>query len=369
MQPYHRNRFKQKSPRQQQGAALIIALVIMTIAVTISANILFRQQLNTRLSSNINNLEQAYLYATGIEDWTRTILARDSEEAPETDNLTEPWATEIPPIPIPGGSMTGRLYDLQALINVNNVYPPENPIPDVDEVVSETVDADNEPLSPEAAAQAREHNRYIIARQRVANMVTVADPDETLGVPINVVDVLQDWIDEDQNTLEGGAESDHYRSQEIPYSTANSRMVSPTELRLLKDIDKDGYKLLRKYFTALPEMTSINVNTAPYEVIQALGFTPEAAENIVSVRDDTPFEALEEFLRLAVVDPAMQPDADGNVQVYGHDISITSSYFLLQGEINIGTARIYINSILHRNDGKVNVISRDFSNQQLLESK
>lgn len=364
-----RNRINHKSPRQQQGAALIIALVIMTIAVTISANMLFRQQLNTRLSSNINNLEQAYIYATGIEDWTRTILAADTEDAPDTDNLTEPWATQIPPIPIPGGTMSGRLFDLQAKINVNNVYPPENPIPETDEVVSETVDADNQPLSPEEAARAREHNRYIIARQRAAKMIVIADPDETLGTPLNVVDVMQDWIDEDQNTLEGGAESDHYSSQEVAYNTANSRMVSESELRLLKDIDKDGYKLLRKHFTALPQMTSINVNTASYEVIQALGFTAEAAENIVSVRDDTPFETLEEFLRLAVVEPAMQADADGNVLVYGHDISITSSYFLLQGEIIIGTARIYINSILHRNDGKVSVISRDFSNQQLLESE
>ena len=353
------------SPKQQQGAALLIALVIMTIAIGIASNIMFRQQLHTRLASNISNLEQAYPYATAIEDWSRTILIRDLEDEPGTDNLTEAWATEIPPIPIPGGTMTGRLYDLQAKLNMNNLYPPEKPI-------EENPEPPVEGAPPATAEEIRVNEdqwRYTHAQQRTKRLIETIDPDEELGPAENFGDTVQDWIDEDTNTSPGGAESDYYQSQDPGYNTANSFLVSDTELRLLKDVDTDTYKLLRQYFTALPEYSEVNVNTAPIEVIQALGFTPEQAENIVSVRDEEPFQSMEAFLSLAVVTDATQAPEGEEPAVYEEYISVTSKYFLLQGEVNIGTARLYINSILHRNDGKVNVVSRDFSNQQAEQIK
>ena len=361
----HIRQRNQHSPKQQQGAALLIALVIMTIAIGIASNIMFRQQLHTRLASNISNLEQAYPYATAIEDWSRTILIRDFEESPESDDLSEPWATEIPPIPIPGGTMTGRLFDLQAKLNMNNLFPPEKPIdPDPPPPVEGAP-----PPTAEELELIKDQNRYINAQLRTTRLLETIDPDEELGPAANFADTVQDWIDEDSNPSNGGAESDYYQSQDPAYNTANSFLVSDTELRLLKDIDTDAFKLLRKYFTALPEYAEINVNTAPIEVIQALGFTPEAAENIISVRDEDPFQSLEDFLSIAVVQQATQSDQDGNQEVYEQDLSVTSKYFLLQGEVNIGTARLYINSILHRNDGKVSVVSRDFSNQQVEQTK
>jgi general secretion pathway protein K len=364
--PLTRQRLKQRfrhSPQQQQGAALLIALVIMTIAIGISANIMFRQQLHTQLASNIGNLEQAYPYATALEDFSRTVLARDFEDEPDTDNLTEAWATEIPPIPIPGGTMTGRLFDLQAKLNLNNLYPPEKPIEEETEEQPEAEDA--EPPTAEELRLIKDQNRYIIATQRTTRLIETIDPDEEIGPAANFADTVQDWIDEDTNTSPGGAESDYYQSQDPGYNTANSFLVSDTELRLLKDVDTDNFKLLRQYFTALPEYSEINVNTAPIEVIQSLGFTPEAAENIISVREEDPFMSMEDFLSLAVVNEATQVPEGEEPAVYEQDIVVTSKYFLLQGEINIGTARLYINSILHRNDGKVAVVSRDFSNQQV----
>ena len=350
-----------KAPNKQRGAALLIALVIMTIAIGISANIMFRQQLHTRLASNISNLEQAYPYATAIEDWSRTLLARDFEDSQDSDNLTEAWATEIPPIPIPGGSMTGRLYDLQAKLNLNNLFPPEKPI----EAEPEPPVEGAPPPTPEELRLIKDQNRYIIAKQRITRLMETIDSEEAIGPALNFADTVQDWIDEDSETNPGGAESDYYQTQDPSYNTANSFLVNDTELRLLKDIDTDAYKLLRKYVTTLPEYADINVNTASIEVFQALGFTPEAAENIISVREEDPFQSMEDFLALAVVNEAIQSTEDEEPAVYEQNLSVTSNYFLLQGEVNIGTARLYINSILYRKDGKVIIVSRDFSNQQV----
>jgi len=354
-----------QAPAKQRGAALLIALVIMTIAIGIATNIMFRQQLHTKLASNISNLEQAYPYATALEDWSRTILFRDFEESADSDNLTEPWATEIPPIPIPGGNMTGRLYDLQAKLNLNNLFPPETPIEENPEPPVQGAP----PPTPEELEIIKDQNRYLIAKQRVTRLMETVDPDESVGPALNFADTVQDWIDADSDTTPGGAESDYYLSQDPGYNTANSFLVSDTELRLLKDIDSDAFTLIQPYVATLPEYAAVNVNTASKEVIQALGFTTEAAENIVSVREENPFESMEDFLALAVVSSATQAAEDEEPAVYEQDITVTSDYFLLQGEVNIGTARLYINSILRRKDGKVTVVSRDFSNQQIVEDQ
>ena len=221
------NRFQTKHlnksvAMRQRGAALLIALVIMTISMGIAANIMFRQQLHTRLASNIGNLEQAYPYATALEDWSRTILIRDFEDSPDSDDLTEIWAKEIPPIPIPGGSMTGRLFDLQAKLNLNNLFPPEKPIdPDPPPPVEGAP-----PPSPEELRLIKDQNRYIIAKRRITRLMETIDPEEAIGPALNFADTVQDWIDEDTETAPGGAESDYYQSQDPAYNTANSFLVS-----------------------------------------------------------------------------------------------------------------------------------------------
>lgn len=358
------SRYQHKPPAKQRGAALLIALVIMSIAMGIAVNIMFRQQLHTRLAVNISNLEQIYPYATGLEDWARTILNRDAEDSPDIDDLTEAWATEIPPIPIPGGTMTGRLFDMQAKLNLNNLYPPERPIEDNPEEANPNATAEE---TAEEKRLIEDQNRYIIAKLRTEKLLQTIDPDEALGPAINFADVVTDWIDNDSNTSETGAESDYYQTLDPPYNTADSFLVNETELRLLKDIDKDAYELLRPHVTMLPEYTPVNINTASIEVFQALGFTPEAAENIISVRDEDPFQGMEDFMDLAVVQVATEETEDTPPEVYPQHLSATSDYFLLQGEVNIGTARLYINSVMHRKDGKVTVVSRDFSNQQIVE--
>lgn len=361
----HHSRYMKKPPIKQRGAALLIALVIMSIAMGIAVNIMFRQQLHTRLAVNIGNLEQIYPYATGLEDWARTILNRDAEDSPDTDDLTEPWATEIPPIPIPGGTMTGRLFDLQAKLNLNNLYPPERPIEENPDEAPGA--AGGEERTAEEQRIIEDQNRYIIAKLRTETLLKTIDPDETLGPAINFADVVTDWIDSDSNTTEAGAESDYYQTLDPPYNTADSFLVNETELRLLKDIDKDAYELLRPHVTMLPEYTPVNVNTASLEVFQALGFTAEAAENIISVRDEDPFQGMDDFMDLAVVQVATEETEDTPPEVYPQHLSATTNYFLLQGEVNIGTARLYINSVMHRKDGKITVVSRDFSNQQIVE--
>ncbi len=354
-----------KYKSKQQGAALIIALVIMSIALAIVTNIMFRQQLTTRLSSNIGNLEQAYPYATGLEDFARTVLIRDFEEDPDKDDLEEFWATPVN-FPIDGGTMSGRLLDLQATLNLNNLIPYD---PAADEI---DIEREEPPFTDAENKLLEEKFLFDLASANIRTLLTVVDPDEEITSPDSFVDIVKDWIDSDSTVSDGGAESSDYQIEDPAYNAANTLMASPTEIRLLKDIDKDNYQLLRQHFSTLPTYTPVNVNTADETTLQAIGFTSDAVENIISVREEAPFETLDAFKELAVVSVALEdPDGEGEEgqAVFEESFSVTSQYFLLQGEINIGTARLYMNSILHRNDDKVTVVSRDFSNQQVVDNK
>ena len=388
-----------QSHSQQRGVALIIALIITTIALTLSAAVIYRQQLHIRLTGNIANLGQAYQYASGMEDWAGTILEKDYQDDPKVDSLDEDWATLLPPIPIPGGTMNGQLFDLQARINLNSLAEKKR---------ARKQDKNAKPVSPQrnqpSGTNQNNNNQQnkpklppldiaAVTRARLTRLIQeTIDPDGDMGPAENFSDVLKDWVDADQingnisnnpNDNQGasgsGAESPHYQSLEHPYFSASTMMVSPTELRLLKDVDDKIYQKLLPLVSTLPIAekglpieTPININTASEEVFRAIGFSPTAAKNIIKERDSKEkpdkkaFVSLNDFLELEDVKSAIpeNPDPNNPPAVSKDNLATKSNFFLLQGTVKINNAQLYINSILYRKNGKVSVIMRDFSNPQ-----
>lgn len=101
-----------------KGVALITALLIVALATIIAVAMTTRQQLDIHRTSNIIKGDQAYIYALGGESWAKSILLRDQNQI---DSLDETWATQIPPLPIPGGTIQLEIEDLQARYNINNL--------------------------------------------------------------------------------------------------------------------------------------------------------------------------------------------------------------------------------------------------------
>lgn len=333
-----------KKIKQQSGVALITALIITSIAVSLAGVVVYRQQVQIRLASNISHLEQAYLYATGMEDWASTILISTHQEHAAYDSLKDDWAVLLPPLPIPGGVMNGQLFDLQARINLNSLERPPPPAPPT-------------PLPQNYVAPP---NIPEINRLRLINLMNQLDPDQDMGPAENFVDILSDWIDRDQSVRDFGAESDYYQSMEPAYFSPDNLMVNTTELRLLKEMKKKIYDKLLKKVNALPIIgdTKINMNTASQEVLMAIGYDQGSAEEIIKERDVRPFRNKQEFTDYV--------ENNGNITVrpenFKHDIDVRSNFFLLQGSVRINNTRLFINSILERKNGQISVIMRDFSN-------
>jgi general secretion pathway protein K len=299
--------------RYQQGVALITALLVVAIATIAAASMATRQQLDIRRTGSLLHGEQAYSYVLGAESWAQVVLARDLLES-EIDTLQEDWSTQPPVSVVEGGSVFGRIIDLQGRFNVNNL-------------VAVGV-ADNDAID------------------RFRRLLRLLELDETL------VDPLVDWIDEDIDVrFPDGAEDETYLLLDTPYRAANRPLAEISELRLVKGYSADVIERLRPFTVALPEVTPINVNTASAEVLSTVAedLSTSEGEALVEARGEEGFESVDSFLQ----DPTLSAK-----NAAAASLSVTSQWFLMVSESNIGQGRARLASLIQRSAQGVLVVRR-----------
>lgn len=306
-------------PQSQQGIALITALIIVSIVVTVAAWLVERQQIDIRQTANVLHLEQAYQYADAIEAWASAILVRDFQKNKKVDSLDEDWATILPQIPIKGGSIKAKLSDLQGRFNINNII---------------------------------DNGDKVIPRQ----LAILQGLLRRLNMDAKLAAVITDWLDKNPViTGSDGAEMDYYLGLESAYLSADTAMVSNSELRLLKGLDEKNTALLSKHIATLKTQGNpigINVNTASSEVLVALGLNDSLATDLIEQREDQAFQTVDEFFTQPEVDKLIK-DRSG--------ISVNSQWFLLHADIQIDRSRVRLNSILFRDqNGVTRVVQRNY---------
>lgn len=305
---------------KQSGIALITVLLIAVIATVVVVEMNSSQQLDIRRTGNRQALQQAGIIAQGAEHWAIGILVKDVQES-KHDSLDEGWATVLPPMPVPGGTVSGQIEDLQSRININNL------------------------LTDQGQIEALEVERL----QRLFKV---------LSLESNIVYAIQDWFDRDSDPSgQDGAEDDYYAGLEHPYRTANRKFVSISELRLIRGIDDEVYSKLAPFVSVLPTKSSVNVNTASAEVLQALHkhVDAAAAEQLIEDRDTLPFDNPGDYKNHAVHNG--QP-----VNING--VSVNSNFFQLQAKVELGRTRLIQSTWLERKDtGRVRIMQRFRGNQ------
>ena len=304
--------------RRQKGVAIITALLIVAIAATISITISTRLQLDVRRTANLVASDQAWFYLLAAEEWSQRILRDDKKES-SIDDLSEAWAFELPPLPVEGGTIQGRLTDLQACINVNTLI--------------------------------NENGINLVTEKRLQQLF------RSLGLNPGLTQAITDWIDTDlETTNPNGAEDGYYLNLPQPYHTANTAMQSITELRLVKGFeDPKVYLAVAPYLCAFDtggNEISINVNTASAEVLQSLSekMTENLAKDIIERRQDEPFNDIKDFTGFSGLKDIIKDTKQ---------LSTSSDYFLLRTQAVIGQANRVMYSIIYRDDsGKTSIIAR-----------
>lgn len=292
--------------RSQRGVAVITAMIIVAIGTIIAVNLMWRGTLNLRRTESALAADQGLMFLQGAEAWAADILRQDLVDSPNSDNLGEQWAVDLPPLPAEGismkGTIVGKLEDLQGRFNINNL---------VDQ-------------------RGREDT---LARRQFERLLQRLDLDPTLAGGVI------DWLDPDGNQrFPEGGEDAAYADTDPQYRTANAAITTPTELMAVTRFDRETYTKLAPYITALPIGTKINVNTASDVVLSSLSddIDLSTAGSLVEERNGAAFQDIGAVFS-GMVEPDMLKRIDG-----------TTQYFLLTATITLGTNQLTMRSVLQR---------------------
>jgi len=278
--------------RMQIGAALLTAMLIVALVTTLASAMVWQQWRAVQVEAAERARTQAAWILSGALDWARIILREDARSGSAT-TLREPWATPLAEARLStflaadkdntdGGLeafLSGSIADAQSRYNLRNL------IDDGGKVV----------------------NVELFAVQRLFESIGVA-PDVATRLAGGLRDAL---------TPVGSPER------------IASPPLMPTSVDQLRwlGIDADSVRRLTPWVVILPARTSVNLNTAPKEVIAASidGLDLGGAERLVQTRQRTPFKTLEEARRL--LPPTLKLEESR--------VGVLSNFFEVRGRLRL----------------------------------
>jgi len=288
--------------RSQRGIAAITAILIVAIGTMIAVNLVWQGKLDQRRAEAALAADQGLLYVQGAEAWAADILRQDLVDSPDADHLGEEWAIDLPPLPVDGGAIQGRLEDLQGRFNLNNLI-------------------------------ARDGKENRLALKEFERLLALVDVDPAFA------GAVVDWLDADTDLrFPTGGEDVVYVSSDPPYRTANSMITSVSELLAISGMDRESYARLAPYVTALPQGTKLNVNTASDVLLASLSDTIDigTATSLVEQRAGAEFLDIDDTFA-GLVEPDVLETIDG-----------VSEHFLLTATVTLGTNQLTMRSVLQR---------------------
>ncbi len=314
---------RSRAKQQQQGIALVTALVLVAIATVVAASIAFASVMASRRASAVFGADQALLAAEGAEAMAAYAL-KQSASPSGPDSLDQAWAQPYGPYELAPGVILeyAQIEDQQSKFNINNL-------------------ADGGRSDPESMA---EFERLL----------------SSLGLEPKWAGILADWIDTDNNPNDPeGAEDSTYLGQTPPYRAANMPVSSISELLALPGFGRNRYNRLAPYISALPPGTPINICTAPGLLLDALSDKTEYSIDPASLANSRQESGC--FPSLSVFTTSLSKPQQTALQTR---IGVASQYYRLRTTITIGTARFNLYSLMYVDGGgQIRPIIRTFGTE------
>lgn len=303
-----------KLRRRERGAALLTAMVIVTLVATLAAAMVWQQWRAVQAETIERSRIQAAWILSGALDWARLILREDAR-AGGPDHLGEPWAVPLAEARLssflavdknntddaPEAFLSGSIDDAQARYNLRNLFQ----------------DNGDKAIPAEVAVL-----------KRLCAAAGVAD-----GVADRLAAALA-----------------------AAHHGASDAALMPESLAQLAwlGFDADTRKRLAPYVVLLPSRTPVNLNTASSDVIAAAvdGLQRGDAEQLVQVRQRTPFRTLAQAQALLPSGTLLQPQR----------VSTTTRYFDVRGRLRLGDRVLVERSLLERRGANVIAVSREREN-------
>ncbi len=261
-----------KQSLRQNGAALLSAMLVVTLVASLSSAALWLQWRQVELETAERGRAQSLWLMTGAMDWTRLVLAEDARSAQSADHLGEPWALPVQESKLstflsqdrqwregdPEVFLSGQIVDAQSRLNLASLLE------------------DGKPAPAAVAAWTR-----LFARLEL--------PQTELQL------LLQGWT---QAVAASRQSTAMQATTQAASSVAVDAPLLPQRLDQLGWLGLSSTTLerLRPYATVLPVATPVNLNTASELVLEAVvpGLDAAGARQGVQRRNAKPWMTLQE---------------------------------------------------------------------------
>ena len=304
-------------PLREAGAALLAAMLTVTLVATLAAAALWQQWRSVEVETSERARVQAAWILVGALDWSRLILSEDGRSG-GPDHLAEPWAVPL---------QEARLSTFLAA-------------GDGDGVQDNTTDTRDAFLSGQIVdAQSRLNVMNLVDGDKVSAtaLVRFGRLFELLGLPRAQASVLANQMLRATSTsADDSAPLMPYRVDDLVWLGLPAPMVA----------------VLAPYITVLPISTPVNLNTASAEVLYASGAADDlaAAQTLVAARQNTHFKNVKDALKL-VSDDSDTPTIN--------DFAIASRYFEVRGRLRLEQTIVEERSLVQRDGNTVKTLWRE----------
>jgi general secretion pathway protein K len=319
-----------KMPRRQRGVAVITALLLTTLAVTIVASLFWQQQVQVRSMENQRLQLQTRWILRGALDLSRLILNQDFYDAPNFTQINGVWATPLEETRLDdyiererqegesfNATLSGRMVDAQSRYNLANL------------AINRLINVDEQTV----------FERLL----------------ENLKLDSNLARPVAEMVANAQKAVQQPPSGGGGGGAQTP--TQSSSGSEPMELLRVEDLlELSGFtpqviERLRDYVIILPATTRVNVNTAPPELISALvpNLSLSDAAAVVNTRNRGAYYINDAGFRSQ---PLIQAALTlGKSQGVAEPLFVVkSNYFLAYSQVRLDRAALGTQSLLSRPD-------------------
>lgn len=346
---------------KQNGAALVIAMLILSLVTVFAASMMIEYNFSVRRVTNQLTSQQAYNYLLGTEAIAHKALMMDlqldRDDGSTVDHLGEIWAQEVPPFVIEDGAYGGRIYDLQGRFNLNSLR--DNTVLPIGQI---------QPAVPFTIEQ----GIFIRLLQAMSDDDYAVDEDKAIAITEAVVD----WLDSDGDArgFNCGEDDAYYNIDgRQPHRTSNLPFASVSELLLICNMPVKLYLRLLPHVTVWPASgkSSINVNTATTPLLRSLFVAKEDVPKLQMINGRSNFLSPPPLTEDEVKTIVEHQGADGydqlaqvEVDIDGYElwpngpIGLYSNYFILESTAIMGDLTQTMSSVISREGGIIVFIAR-----------
>ncbi|MFC5460285.1 type II secretion system minor pseudopilin GspK [Massilia niabensis] len=349
---------------RQRGVAVITALLLTTLAITIVASLFWQQQVEVRSMENQRLNLQTRWILRGALDWATLVLRQDAYTNKYTA-LTQVWATPLAETRLDqyierervegevfDASLSGDIMDATSRYNLRNLENGNR----IDKAQLEIFQRllTNLRLNP---ALARTTANLVAASQPVI-MPEGVDPYTNEEVGGQERDPTAGGNPGGEGAggaggggLGAGRDSDNTGAEATAQNTlpvsregigTPIKFMEVDDLLAVKGITPEMLERLRPFVVVLPQRTPVNVNTATPEVLAAVipNFSLSEANALLARRRNVPWSEIGMFTAELGANRTVVPDS----------LSVQSSWFIVNSRIRLERAALNAQSLIQRED-------------------